>query len=84
MPKSTIRFSAQNWSSNKTDDVRALAAAREILAGVPEGRVISNNPGAMLIEASPLRHADVEALRRRLERALPGWSIYPETSYRLE
>jgi hypothetical protein len=37
----------------------------------------------MLVEAAAPKAADATRLQKRLEKALPGWSIFPETRYRL-
>lgn len=78
-----VRFVAQNWSKDQGAVSDALKLAQELLSQVPEGRVVSADPGSMLVEAAAPKAADATRLQKRLEKALPGWSIFPETRYRL-
>lgn len=83
MLTSKTRFAAQNWSQDQKADRDALKAAKALLESLPEGRIVAAQPGSLLVEAVAPRSTDVENFRRRLEQALPGWSVYPETNYRL-
>jgi hypothetical protein len=78
-----VRLIAQNWSKDRSSDAAAVKAAQELMSQLPEGRIVSADPGSLLVEAVAPGAADATRFLHRLESVLPGWSVYPQTRYKL-